>query len=300
LGLARVYVYGLKDIDKAYAVLQEAERRGYKLGNREKAQLADGYVRDRGDRLPAGAGGTRATCAACRRRRTRSKKPPTIIAARWIRAVPGHRREPYIAAPTSTSCACKAACAFQGDTALLPGILMLTGIGLILMVSLRDPVRDNLLFVDFAQGVAAGAVLLAVASALDYERLFGKLSFVPLIASFVLSALLIVFGYGPGTSDAKVNLFGFQPVELIRLLLILFLAGYFAQRWDILRHAREHRPALARLDSFGGIPPLEYTIPVFVCGALSLLFFFLQKDMGPAMIFTCLFLALYSIARRGP
>jgi len=50
LGLARVYVYGLKDIDKAYAALQEAERRGYKLGNREKAQLADGY-RDRGDRL---------------------------------------------------------------------------------------------------------------------------------------------------------------------------------------------------------------------------------------------------------
>jgi len=50
LGLARVYVYGLKDMDKAYAALQEAERRGYKLGNREKAQLADGY-RDRGDRL---------------------------------------------------------------------------------------------------------------------------------------------------------------------------------------------------------------------------------------------------------
>jgi cell division protein FtsW (lipid II flippase) len=188
---------------------------------------------------------------------------------------------------------------FQGDAALLPAILLLTGIGLILVVSLRDPVRDNLLFVDFAQGVAGGAMILALASGLDYERLFGKLSFVPLLASFVLSALLIVFGYGPGTSDAKVNLFGFQPVELIRLLLILFLAGYFAQRWDILRHAREHRPALARFDKLGGIPPLEYTIPVFVCGALSLLFFFLQKDMGPALIFTCLFLALYSIARRG-
>ena len=50
LGLAHVYVYGLKDIDRAYAELQEAERQGYKLGNREKAQLADGY-RDRGDRL---------------------------------------------------------------------------------------------------------------------------------------------------------------------------------------------------------------------------------------------------------
>ncbi len=118
---------------------------------------------------------------------------------------------------------------FQGDGALLPSILLLTGAGLILMVSLRDPVRDNLLFVDFAQGVAAGCILLALASALDYERMLGKLSFVPLLASFGLSALLIVFGYGPGTSDAKVNLFGFQPVELIRILLILFLAGYFAR-----------------------------------------------------------------------
>lgn len=50
LGLARLYVYGLKDIDKAYASLQNAEKKGYPLGNREKAQLADGY-RDRANRL---------------------------------------------------------------------------------------------------------------------------------------------------------------------------------------------------------------------------------------------------------
>jgi tetratricopeptide (TPR) repeat protein len=50
LGLARVYVYGLKDIDKAYEALKQAGNRGYKLGNRDKAQLADGY-RDRADRL---------------------------------------------------------------------------------------------------------------------------------------------------------------------------------------------------------------------------------------------------------
>ena len=50
LGLARLYVYGFKDIDKAYTALHEAERRGYALGNREKGQLADGY-RERADRL---------------------------------------------------------------------------------------------------------------------------------------------------------------------------------------------------------------------------------------------------------
>jgi eukaryotic-like serine/threonine-protein kinase len=49
LGLARVYVYGLHDIDRAYAALQQAAKLGYTLGNRDKAQLADGY-RDRADR----------------------------------------------------------------------------------------------------------------------------------------------------------------------------------------------------------------------------------------------------------
>jgi tetratricopeptide (TPR) repeat protein/predicted Ser/Thr protein kinase len=50
LGLARLYVYGLKDIDKGYDALRQAQERGYALGNREKLLLADGY-RDRGDRL---------------------------------------------------------------------------------------------------------------------------------------------------------------------------------------------------------------------------------------------------------
>ena len=186
---------------------------------------------------------------------------------------------------------------FRGDQLLLPAVLLLTGAGLVLMVSLRDPVRDNLLFVDFAQGVGLGAVILIVASALDFERLLGKLSFVPLLASFTLSVLLIVFGSGPGASDAKVNFLGFQPVEVIRILLVLFLAGYFASRWDVLRHARETRASVAALTRRVDIPPLEYTIPMLACVGLSLIFFFLQKDMGPALIFGCLFLTLYGLSR---
>jgi hypothetical protein len=38
---------------------------------------------------------------------------------------------------------------FAGDQAFLPAILLLTGTGLVLMISLRDPVRDYLLFVDW-------------------------------------------------------------------------------------------------------------------------------------------------------
>jgi tetratricopeptide (TPR) repeat protein len=50
LGLARVYVYGLKDIDRAAQAFDQAVNHGYKLGNRERSQLADGY-RERADRL---------------------------------------------------------------------------------------------------------------------------------------------------------------------------------------------------------------------------------------------------------
>jgi len=50
LGLAIVYVYGLKDIDKAYQALEEAAKHGYALSNRDRSQLADGY-RDRADRM---------------------------------------------------------------------------------------------------------------------------------------------------------------------------------------------------------------------------------------------------------
>ena len=40
----------MKDIDKAFEALDQAQKHGYPLGTREKLQLADGY-RDRADRL---------------------------------------------------------------------------------------------------------------------------------------------------------------------------------------------------------------------------------------------------------
>jgi predicted Ser/Thr protein kinase len=44
LALAQLYVYGLKDIDKAYEAMLEAQKLGHPLGNRENQQLADGYL----------------------------------------------------------------------------------------------------------------------------------------------------------------------------------------------------------------------------------------------------------------
>jgi tetratricopeptide (TPR) repeat protein len=50
LGLAQVYLNGLKDVDKGERALNQAGWMGYTIGNRENLQLAEGY-RDRGGRL---------------------------------------------------------------------------------------------------------------------------------------------------------------------------------------------------------------------------------------------------------
>jgi cell division protein FtsW (lipid II flippase) len=185
-----------------------------------------------------------------------------------------------------------------GDPFLLPLIHLLTSLGLIAMVSLRDPLRDTLSLAPFAQGVALGCACMLALSFLDYQRLFAKLSFVPLLLSFVLSVVLILLGAGPGTSDAKVNLFGFQPVEVIKILLVFFLAGYFADRWELLRELKEKHYRLPFILRGITLPPLRYVLPVVIGTGLALLFFFLQRDLGPALIMSCALLVLYAIARN--
>jgi len=45
LGISRIAVYGLSDVDQASSAIVEAEKRGYVSGRRERALLGDGYLR---------------------------------------------------------------------------------------------------------------------------------------------------------------------------------------------------------------------------------------------------------------
>jgi len=54
LGLARTFIYGIEDIDRGADAMKEAQRLGHPMGDRETAQLADGY-RARGDTLDRAA-----------------------------------------------------------------------------------------------------------------------------------------------------------------------------------------------------------------------------------------------------
>jgi len=187
--------------------------------------------------------------------------------------------------------------AFRGDFSVLPAVHLLTGIGLILSISLRDPLRDTLEFSKFAWGVALGCVVLLAPSLriVNYQR-FSQWCYAPLFAAFLLFVGLLRFGSGPGGNDAKVNLGPFQPVEAIKILLVFFLAAYFARNWERLRDLREKR-LVPRSLHWINLPRLSHVLPVMCAIACALALFFLLKDLGPALVTGFLFLAMFWVAR---
>ena len=184
------------------------------------------------------------------------------------------------------------------DPLLLAVAHLLTAIGFAVLLSRADPLRDSLTFVRFAEGTVAGIAVMTAVSLVDFGAAgFMRLSYLPLIVALSLSVLLILLGSGPGTSGAKVNLGPVQPIEAIRLLLALFLAGLFARRWELLREIRSPLFRGSRWTRWINLPRAEYVIPVLAGVGLALVLFYIQKDLGPALFLCCVFLATYAVAR---
>lgn len=194
-------------------------------------------------------------------------------------------------------------CRFAGDPVLLPVVHLLTGLGLVLMFGLPDPLRDTVLAQGFVAGVLAGCGLMGLASRMDFQhRLWRRQTGLWLLLGIGTAAGLYVAGSGPTGSDARVNLLlpvvgSVQPVELIKLFLVLFLAGFFARRWAFLRGLQQ-RAGLPRLLHRLDLPRYRDLVPAAVGVGMALGTFYLLRDMGPALVVACTFLALYGIARH--
>jgi cell division protein FtsW (lipid II flippase)/cell division protein FtsI/penicillin-binding protein 2 len=184
-----------------------------------------------------------------------------------------------------------------GDPVLLPALQLLSGIGVQTMIALRDPLRDTVSAAPFAGGVAAGCALFAALSLVDFEQpRLRRAVLAPLAAAVLLAVSLLVFGNGPTGSGVKVNLLGAQPVEAIRLLVVFALAAYFARRWQFLRELSQ--VVVARGSMRLHLPRWTDVRPLLVIVGTVVALFFLQKDLGPALVLCCLALGLYGVARR--
>jgi cell division protein FtsI/penicillin-binding protein 2/cell division protein FtsW (lipid II flippase) len=200
---------------------------------------------------------------------------------------------------------------FRGDQLILPNIFALCSFGFLMMISLlRDPLRDTLSFSSFAWGVMFGNLFVALLTSFNYHDLYYALkerykhtdlltTVLPIGLSLLLcAALLSGFGKGPGASKAKINLeipfagFAFQPSELIKLLLCFFIAAYFSNRWELIQNLN------AEKFRFLSLPRGKDVLIIFLCVALVLGLFFVQQDLGPALLMAGLFLILFAIVRR--
>lgn len=204
-----------------------------------------------------------------------------------------------------------------GDPLLLSIVHLLTGLGMLTMLALRDPLRDTVTAATVSGGIAAGCALWVALSFIDFEQpRLRRAVLLPLTAAVVLAVGLLVFGSGPTGSSARVNLLGMQPVEVIRLLVVFSLAAYFARRWQFLREFSANpstslrtsptTPLRAspstllragRMRRWVRLPRWKDVRPLAVSLAALLALFFLQRDLGPALVLACVFLALYGIAR---
>lgn len=185
-----------------------------------------------------------------------------------------------------------------GDPVLLPAAQLLTGLSAAVMISMRDPLRDTDAVTSLVYGVALGCAVLIALAFVDFENpRFKRATIPPLAAAVILALALLVLGSGPGGSGAKVNLLGGQPIELIRLLAVLALASYLSRRWELLREISSPigpSPAFRRRLT---LPRLRDIRPLAVIVGTLLIFFVLQKDLGPALVLGTIALGLYGVAR---
>jgi cell division protein FtsW (lipid II flippase)/cell division protein FtsI/penicillin-binding protein 2 len=185
-----------------------------------------------------------------------------------------------------------------GDPLLLPVVQLLTGLGMMAMLALRDPLRDTVAIATVAGGIAAGCAIWTALAFADFENpRLRRAVLTPLTAAVGLAIALLMFGSGPTGSNARVNLLGFQPVEVVRLLVVFSLAAYFARRWQFLRELSADHGVRRGIRRWVRLPRWKDVRPLAVSITALLALFFLQRDLGPALVLSCVFLGLYGISR---
>jgi cell division protein FtsW len=109
-----------------------------------------------------------------------------------------------------------------------------------------------------------------------------------------------VFVFGSVVGGARLTLhigpFSGQPSELLKVILVVFLAGYLAENRALLSTGNTRLGT--RLGTYT-VPPLAYLLPMLAMWGIALAIVIVQKDLGAALLYFVVFLGLlYAATRR--
>lgn len=189
----------------------------------------------------------------------------------------------------------------SGDPFLLPIAFLLSGLGVAMLFSIKDPLRDHAVAEHHLMGIFLSLIVLVFTARLaPATRLRIKhYQYVWVIGAGVLVLGLLAFGTGP--EGVKLDLFHFQPVEIIKLFLVFFLAGALADRADLLTDTSRRQiaavksdpaPKAPKLDLSGLLPRKQDIGPMAVMFACALTLFYVIKDLGPGLLLFSTFIAM--------
>ena len=187
----------------------------------------------------------------------------------------------------------------RGDPLLLPLVATIGAIGLIMLNRLAPDLEETAAFgldfsvaetqvLWFAVGVAA---MLAVALGFRNDGLLRHYKYTWAIAGVLL--LMVTFLFGREVNGARLWIYlgpiGFQPGEFLKIVLVVFIAAYLAEKRTLLRDAS------ARIGPIR-IPPLPYLLPMLAIFVLVMLVVIFGKDLGTALLFFGIFLTMLFVA----
>lgn len=175
------------------------------------------------------------------------------------------------------------------DPALLPLSFALSGIGIAFVTRLAPELAIRQVMWLFF-GVVCMLLVLIFLKNLDR---IANYKYTLMIVGFLLllSPLLPVVGQEIYGSRIWLNIAGisFQPGEIAKILIVLFLAGYLAQNREMLSIFTH------RIGPFK-IPDLATLVPLLVMWVISLLIVIFEKDLGSALVVFFVFITMLYVA----
>ncbi len=173
----------------------------------------------------------------------------------------------------------------NADPALLPIAFLLCGIGICFVLRLAPDTAGKQIIWLFAGIALMVATIILVPSV---ERL-GQYKYTTLLVGLVLLLLPIVPFIGAEYNGSRIWLsiggMSFQPGEIAKIFIVLFLAAYLADNRELLSVLRRGVLGIK-------YPNFRALIPLLVMWIIALLIVIFERDLGSALLFFGIFLVM--------